>query len=30
MLLIRCAVYNRTFNRVFDQHVAFQQELLNI
>ena len=30
MLLIRCAVYNRTFNRVFDRHVAFQQELLNI
>ncbi len=30
MLLIRCAVYNGTFNRVFDQHVAFQQELLNI
>ena len=30
MLLIRCAIYNGTFNRVFDQHVAFQQELLNI
>ena len=30
MLLIRCAVYNGTFNRVFDRHVAFQQELLNI
>lgn len=30
MLLIRCAIYNDTFNRVFDQHVAFQQELLNI
>ncbi|MCD4749792.1 MAG: ISKra4 family transposase [Thermoanaerobaculales bacterium] len=30
MLLIRCAVYNGTFNRVFDCHVAFQQELLNI
>jgi len=30
MLLIRCAVYNATFNRVFDQHVAFQMQLLNI
>lgn len=30
MLLIRCAIYNGTFNRVFDHHVAFQQELLNI
>ena len=30
MLLIRCAVYNGTFNRVFDRHVTFQQELLNI
>ena len=25
-----CAVYNDTFNRVFDRHVSFQQELLNI
>jgi hypothetical protein len=30
MLLIRCAIYNGTFNRVFDRHVAFQLELLNI
>ena len=30
MLLIRCAVYNGTFDRVFDEHVAFQMELLNI
>ena len=30
MLLIRCAIYNGTFNRVFDRHVGFQQELLNI
>lgn len=30
MLLIRCAVYNGTFHRVFNRHVASQQELLNI
>lgn len=30
MLLIRCAVYNATFDRVFDQHVALEMKLLNI
>lgn len=30
MLSIRCAVYNGTFNHVFDRHVVSQQELLNI
>jgi hypothetical protein len=30
MLSIRCAVYNGTFNHVFDRYVVFQQELLNI
>jgi hypothetical protein len=30
MLAIRCATYNRTFNIVFDRHVAFETYLLNV
>jgi hypothetical protein len=29
MLMIRCAIYNGTFDRVFNRHVDFRQNLLN-